>query len=64
MNAGFQISLNVRGRTCLVIGGDEEAVEKVERLLEAEAKVTVLNPTLHPALRLSSLMPVTFWVPQ
>ena len=51
MNAGFQISLNVRGRACLVIGGDEEAVEKVERLLDAEAKVTVLNPTLHPALR-------------
>ncbi len=51
MNPGFQISLNVRGRTCLVIGGDEEAVEKIDRLLDAEAKVTVLNPTLHPALR-------------
>ncbi|MDX1411436.1 MAG: bifunctional precorrin-2 dehydrogenase/sirohydrochlorin ferrochelatase [Nitrospirales bacterium] len=51
MNSGFQISLNVRGRTCLVIGGDEEAVEKIDRLLDAEAKVTVLNPTLHPALR-------------
>lgn len=51
MNSGFQISLNVRGCSCLVIGGDEEAVEKVERLLDAEAKVTVLNPTLHTALR-------------
>ena len=51
MSSGFQISLDVRGRTCLVIGGDEEAVEKIERLLDAEAKVTVLNPTLHPTLR-------------
>jgi len=51
MNSGFQISLDVRGRSCLVIGGDEEAVEKIERLLDAEAKVTVLNPTLHPTLR-------------
>lgn len=51
MNPGFQISLDVRGRSCLVIGGDEEAVEKIERLLDAEAKVTVLNPTLHSALR-------------
>ncbi len=51
MNAGFQISLDVRGRSCLVIGGDEEAVEKIERLLDAEAKVTVLNPALHSTLR-------------
>jgi len=51
MNSGFQISLDVRGRPCLVIGGDEEAVEKIERLLDADAKVTVLNPTLHPRLR-------------
>jgi len=51
MNSGFQISLDVRGRSCLVIGGDEEAVEKIERLLDADAKVTVLNPTLHTKLR-------------
>ena len=51
MNSGFQISLDVRGRPCLVIGGDEEAVEKIERLLDADAKVTVLNPTLHTKLR-------------
>jgi precorrin-2 dehydrogenase/sirohydrochlorin ferrochelatase len=51
MNSGFQLSLDVRGRSCLVIGGDEEAVEKIERLLDAEAKVTVLHPTLHTTLR-------------
>ena len=50
-NPGFQASLDVRNRSCLVIGGDEEAVEKTQRLLDAEAKVTVIHPTLHTTLR-------------
>ena len=50
-NAGFQVTLGLDGRQCMVIGGDEEAVEKVQRLLEARAKVTVVNPTLHVELR-------------
>jgi len=51
LNPGFQCSLNIQGRMCLVIGGDEEAVDKVERLLNAGAKVTVISPTLHKTLR-------------
>jgi precorrin-2 dehydrogenase/sirohydrochlorin ferrochelatase len=50
-NPGFQLSLDVKGRVCVVLGGDEEAAEKVTRLLEAGAKVTVVNPTLNDALR-------------
>lgn len=50
-NPGLQISLDVKGRSCLVLGGDDEAAEKVNRLLEAGAKVTVINPTLNDALR-------------
>jgi precorrin-2 dehydrogenase/sirohydrochlorin ferrochelatase len=50
-NAGFQVTLDLDGRQCMVIGGDEEAVEKVHRLLESGAKVTVVNPTLHVELR-------------
>ena len=50
-NAGFQVTLDLEGRQCLVIGGDEEAVEKTTRLLEAGAKVTVVHPTLHHDLR-------------
>lgn len=45
-NPGFQLSLDVKGRSCLVLGGDEEAAEKVGRLLDAGAKVTVISPTL------------------
>ncbi len=50
-NSGFQVSLNVQGRSCLVVGGDDEAVEKTDRLLDAGAKVTVVNPTLPTSLR-------------
>ena len=50
-NPGLQISLNVKGRTCLVLGGEEEATEKVYRLLEAGARVTVVHPTLNTELR-------------
>lgn len=50
-NPGFQISLDVRGRPCVVLGGDGEAAEKAQRLLDAGAKVTVISPTLNEALR-------------
>lgn len=50
-NAGFQVTLDLDDRQCLVIGGDEEAVEKITRLLDAGAKVTVVHPTLHGDLR-------------
>ena len=50
-NPGFQLSLNVQGRTCLVLGGDEEAAEKVQRLHEAGARIIVISPVLNEALR-------------
>ena len=50
-NPGFQVSIDVKGRPCLVLGGDDEAAEKAQRLLAAGAKVTVIHPTLNDALR-------------
>jgi precorrin-2 dehydrogenase/sirohydrochlorin ferrochelatase len=50
-NSGFPLSLDVRGYPVLVLGGDEEAAEKTQRLLEAGAKVIVVAPTLHAILR-------------
>lgn len=50
-NPGFPITLDVKGRPCVVLGGDEEAAEKVQRLLDAGAKVSVVSPTLNDALR-------------
>ena len=42
--------LELRGHPCLVIGGGEIAERKVTTLLDAGARVTVVSPTLTPAL--------------
>ncbi|HTB21895.1 MAG TPA: NAD(P)-dependent oxidoreductase [bacterium] len=46
----FALNLDVVGKPCLVIGGDEEALEKSERLVEAEADLTVVAKRAIPAL--------------
>ncbi len=51
MNPGFPITLDVKGWPCLVLGGDHEAAEKAQRLLDAGAKVTVISPTLNDVLK-------------
>lgn len=51
VNPGFQLSLDVKGRTCLVLGGEDEAAEKAQRLLDAGARVIVISPTLNETLR-------------
>lgn len=50
-NPGFQLSVDVKGQPCVVLGGGEEAAEKTRRLLDAGAKVAVINPTLNNALQ-------------
>ena len=50
-NPGFPLVLDVKGWSVLVIGGDEEAAEKTQRLLESGARVTVISPTLHETLK-------------
>ena len=44
------IYLNIRGQPCLVVGGGDVATRKVELLLRAQARVTVVAPELCPAL--------------
>jgi precorrin-2 dehydrogenase / sirohydrochlorin ferrochelatase len=51
MKCAFQINLDVQDRMCLVIGGGEEAAERVNRLLDAGAKVTVISPGLTDELK-------------
>jgi precorrin-2 dehydrogenase len=51
MTVGFQISLDVQERVCLVVGGGNESADKVNKLLEARAKVTVISPTLTDELK-------------
>src|SRR5438128_2327661 len=44
------IFLDVTGRKCLVVGGGEVAARKVESLLAADARVTVVSARLIDAL--------------
>lgn len=46
----FALNLDVVGKPCLVVGGDEEALEKSERLVEAQADLTVVTKRAIPAL--------------
>ncbi|MGQ0666701.1 MAG: precorrin-2 dehydrogenase/sirohydrochlorin ferrochelatase family protein [Nitrospiraceae bacterium] len=50
-NPGFPVVLDVKGWSVLVIGGEEEAADKTQRLLDSGARVTVISPTLNEALR-------------
>lgn len=45
------VFLSVRGQPCLVVGGGDVATRKVELLLKAQAKVTVISPELGTALK-------------
>jgi siroheme synthase-like protein len=43
--------LRLKGRRCLVVGGGDVGLEKVEGLLACDASVTLVAPEAHPALR-------------
>jgi precorrin-2 dehydrogenase/sirohydrochlorin ferrochelatase len=42
--------LRLSGRRCVVVGGGEVGLEKVEGLLACDAEVTVIAPEVHPEL--------------
>ncbi len=42
--------LKLKGRRCVVVGGGDIGLEKVEGLLACDADVTLLAPVAHPAL--------------
>jgi precorrin-2 dehydrogenase/sirohydrochlorin ferrochelatase len=46
----YPIFLDLQGQRCLVVGGGAVATRKVQGLLEAEARVIVVSPTLTEAL--------------
>ena len=47
----FPIGLDLVGQPVLVIGGESEALDKTQRLLDAQARVTVVSPTVEPQLQ-------------
>jgi siroheme synthase-like protein len=46
----YPVMLELRDRPCLVVGGGVVAARKIDGLLEAEARVTVVSPALAPAV--------------
>jgi precorrin-2 dehydrogenase/sirohydrochlorin ferrochelatase len=46
----YPISLKLKGRKCLVVGGGQVALRKAKALLEHDANVEVVSPTLCPEL--------------
>jgi precorrin-2 dehydrogenase/sirohydrochlorin ferrochelatase len=60
----YPISLDLVGRPCLVVGGGAIAERKIAGLVEAGARVTVVSPSLTPALlRLATEAPLR-WRPR
>jgi precorrin-2 dehydrogenase/sirohydrochlorin ferrochelatase len=47
----YMACLDLRGRSCLVVGGGTVAREKITGLLECEAQVTVVAPEVDDAIR-------------
>jgi siroheme synthase-like protein len=47
----YPVFLDIAGKPVVVIGGGEVALRKVESLLDAGARVTVVSPALHPELQ-------------
>ena len=50
MTSFYPVSLALRGRLCVVVGGGGVAEHKVQGLLEAGARVTVVSPEVSPLL--------------
>jgi len=46
----FPVFMNIRQQRCLVVGGGEVALRKIELLLNAGADVLLVSPQLHPEL--------------
>jgi uroporphyrin-III C-methyltransferase / precorrin-2 dehydrogenase / sirohydrochlorin ferrochelatase len=60
----YPVFLDLRGRRCVVLGGGELALEKVEGLLLAEAETAVVARELVPALSGLAKRRLVEWVPR
>jgi precorrin-2 dehydrogenase/sirohydrochlorin ferrochelatase len=47
----FPIALNISGRKCVVVGGGAVAARRIASLLDADASVSVVSPTITPEIQ-------------
>lgn len=47
----YPVNLDIKGRSCLVVGGGAVGFRKVKTLLACGARVTVVSPEITPALK-------------
>ena len=47
----YPVFININGRRCVVIGGGNVGEDKVQRLLDCEADVTVISPQVNDGVR-------------
>jgi siroheme synthase-like protein len=57
----FPVALNLRRRAVLVVGGGDEAAQKVPRLRAAGAQVTIVAPEIAPSLEALSRSGLVRW---
>ncbi|MBI5558254.1 MAG: bifunctional precorrin-2 dehydrogenase/sirohydrochlorin ferrochelatase [Deltaproteobacteria bacterium] len=60
----FPISLDIRSRHCIVIGGGKVAARKVKSLLENHGQVTVISPELDGELAVLADSGAITWLPR
>jgi siroheme synthase-like protein len=59
--SAFPVALNLRGRRVLVVGGGDEAAQKVPRLLQAGAHVTVVAARVEESLARAAATRALVW---
>jgi siroheme synthase-like protein len=60
-NDAFPVALNLQGRSVLVLGGGVEAVQKVPRLIDAGAHVTLVAPEVDASLARAARARALVW---
>jgi precorrin-2 dehydrogenase / sirohydrochlorin ferrochelatase len=60
----YPVNLRINNRLCVVVGGGGVAVRKVRSLLEAEARIRVISPTVETELRILSDGGKIDWLPR
>ncbi len=64
MTAFYPAFLNLRGRRCVVIGGNREAEDKISQLRAAEADVVVVGSRVTNAVRELASRNLIEWIPR